>query len=130
MCENEIYSACDSIAWPMFSLGSLTFSLLFAALWIVALWFVFERAGRHGWAVFIPIYNAITFFRACGKSGWWVLLMLIPVANLVLYIIALAELSRRFGRGGGFTVGLFFLPIIFFPILAFSDNTYTNPNQA
>lgn len=39
-------------------------------------------------------------------------------------MIALAE---RFGKGAGFGIGLAFLGIIFFPILAFGDARYQGP---
>jgi len=50
--------------------------------------------------------------------------MLIPIVNFILIIIVLHQLSLSFGKGGGFTVGLLLLGIIFFPILAFSDAIY------
>lgn len=36
--------------------------------------------------------------------------------------------SQVFNKGIGFTFGLFFLPFIFFPILAFGDSVYKNPD--
>jgi hypothetical protein len=33
-------------------------------------------------------------------------------------------ISQKFGNGVGFTLGLIFLPFIFFPILAFGDYKY------
>jgi hypothetical protein len=37
------------------------------------------------------------------------------------------ELSKSFGKGAGFTVGMLFLPIIFYPILAFGSAQYVGP---
>ena len=34
------------------------------------------------------------------------------------------KLAKAFGKGGGFAVGLIFLPYVFEPILAFSDAAY------
>ena len=38
-------------------------------------------------------------------------------------------LSKAFGKDEGFTVGLVFLGIVFFPILAFSDAQYVYGNE-
>lgn len=99
-------------------------------LMLVSCWKIFTKAGQPGWASLIPIYNAYVFLKIAGKPGWWLLLLFIPIANLVIMILALAGLSATFGKGAGFTVGLLFLPIIFYPILAFSDAQYTPPVPA
>jgi hypothetical protein len=45
--------------------------------------------------------------------------------NLVIYIIILHGLSKSFGKGVGFTVGLFFFRFIFIPILGFGSAVYS-----
>lgn len=91
---------------------------------IVALWFVLEKAGEPGWAAIIPIYNYLMVIKIAGKPWWFILLTLIPVVNLVIYIIILNGLSKSFGKDEGFTVGLFFLHFIFLPILGFGQSKY------
>lgn len=95
-----------------------------ALLEIVALWFVLDKAGEPGWAAIIPIYNYLMVIKIAGKPWWFILLMLIPVVNLVIYIIILNGLSRNFGKSEAFTVGLFFLRFIFLPILGFGKSTF------
>ncbi len=92
---------------------------------IAALWKVFVKAGKPGWAVLIPIYNAYVFLQIAGKPGWWLVLLFIPLINIVAGIIALASLAKKFGKGTGFVVGLILLPFIFYPILGFGDAQYT-----
>lgn len=92
---------------------------------IAALWKVFVKAGQPGWAVLIPIYNTYVFLKIAGKPGWWLILLFIPLINIVMGIIALASLAKKFGKGAGFVVGLIFLPFIFYPILGFGDAKYT-----
>jgi hypothetical protein len=91
---------------------------------IAALWKVFEKAGQPGWASIIPFYNSYVILKIAGKPGWWLLLYLIPVVNLVIHIIVMIDFARSFGQGTGFGIGLTFLSIIFMPILAFSDAKY------
>jgi len=100
------------------------FSLLVSILYIVSLWKIFAKAGKPGWASIVPIYNVIVMLEITGKPIWWIILLFIPVVNLVISIIVIVELANKFGKSGGFAVGLIFLPVIFYPILAFSDAKY------
>ena len=102
--------------------------IIYLAVAVVAIagqWKVFEKAGEPGWQAIIPIWNVITLLRIVNRPWWWLLLMLIPIVNLVIAIIALNRLSRSFGQGTGFTIGLILLPIVFYPILGFGAATYT-----
>jgi ABC-type antimicrobial peptide transport system permease subunit len=100
-------------------------SICITVLEIVALWFVFEKAGEPGWAAIIPIYNALIVIKIAGKPWWWILLALIPLVNLIFYILVLDGLSKNFGKTSAFTVGLFFLRFIFLPILGFGKSQYS-----
>jgi hypothetical protein len=95
-------------------------------LLIAAMWTAFNKAGQPGWAVIIPIYNAIVFFRVIGKPWWWLFLCMIPIINIIWVIWSLNLLSKSFGRNEGFTVGLILLPVIFIPILGFGSK-YVGP---
>jgi hypothetical protein len=102
-------------------------SVILTILMIFALWIIYTKAGKPGWACIIPIYNLIVLLEIVGKPWWWFLLMLIPVVNVVIAVIVYHNLSLSFGKGAGFTAGLIFLSIIFFPILAFGDAKYLGP---
>lgn len=65
-----------------------------------------------------------------GKPVWWIVLFLIPFVNIIISIIATNEVSKSFGRGAGTTVGLIFLPFIFYPVLAFGSAQYQGTQQA
>jgi hypothetical protein len=96
--------------------------LAVAVFMLVSYWKVFVKAGMPGWACLIPIYNAYVWLKIAGKPWWWLLLMLIPLVNVVFFILANIGAAERFGKGAGFGFGLSFLPFIFFPILAFGDS--------
>lgn len=102
----------------------ITLAIVIIIITIVSNWLIYEKAGKHGWSCIIPIYNFIVFLQIIGKPWWWILLMIIPFANIVLAIILIHRLSLAFGKGAGFTVGLIILPFIFFPILALGDANY------
>ena len=113
---------CGSAMMP--SLLMMIIGLAFSILMIVAMWKVFVKAGRPGWAVLIPIYNTYVFLKIAGKPGWWLIWFFIPLLNLFVGIIATVAFAQRFGKGAGFVVGLILLPIIFIPILAFGEAQY------
>ncbi len=106
-------------------LGFLIFWGAFVILMIVSMWKVFSKAGQPGWAAIIPIYNIYILLKVAGKPGWWLILMIIPIVNFVIGIITVLAIAQRFGKGGGFAVGLLLLPIVFYPILAFGSAQYT-----
>ena len=106
--------------------------LAVAALMIASWWKIFTKAGRKGYISLIPIYNTWVLYEIAGLKGWYVLLGLVPIfggiALLVLNIMCYINLSKAFGKDGGFAAGLIFLPAIFFPILAFGKSQYQGTN--
>jgi hypothetical protein len=104
--------------------GMLILYLAIIVLLIASIWKVFTKAGQPGWAAIVPIYNFVVMLQVAKKPVWWILLFLIPVVNIVIMIIMFHAISQKFGNGVGFTLGLIFLPFIFFPILAFGDYKY------
>ena len=97
---------------------------------IASQWIVFRKAGKPGWAVIIPVYNFVVVLRIVNRPIWWIILMFIPLVNFVISIILINDLAKSFGKGTGFTIGLFFLSFIFLPILAFGKSQYTKPVRA
>lgn len=111
--------------------GFLVFLILIVILMIVSMWIIFQKAGRHGWAAIIPIYNTIVQFQVAKMNPWLVLLYLlaiIPIVGqllcLVLNIVVVAKMGSAFNKGTGFIIGMIFLPFIFYPILAFGGSQY------
>ncbi len=55
-------------------------------------------------------------------------MFVIAIIELVLNIIIYARLAKSFGKSTAFTVGLVFIPNIFFLILGFDSSQYIGPN--
>ena len=108
---------------PLFWIFYSAFTILMIAAW----WKIFTKAGQPGWACIIPIYNLYVWCKIVGRPWWWILLMLIPFVNFIILIILIIDLAKSFGKGVGFGIGLFLLPIIFFPILGFGSAQYQGP---
>ena len=98
--------------------------IVFVVLMVASLWKVFSKAGQPGWAAIIPIVNLYFLCKVAGRPGWWLILLLIPFVDIVIFIIVDIDIAKRFGKGAGFGIGLFLLPFIFFPILAFGSAQY------
>ena len=62
--------------------------------------------------------------KVAGKPGWWLILFFIPIVNIITEIVMYVGIANNFGKGGGFAVGMIFLPFIFFPILGFGSARY------
>lgn len=106
----------------------LVFILIIALPVIIGMWKTFQKAGKGGWECIVPVYNNIVLADIVGKPMWWGLLCLIPYVGLIWGIWMLNLLSKSFGKDTAFTIGLVFLPFIFFPILGFGSAQYLGPN--
>ena len=97
---------------------------------VAGLWRVFTKAGEAGWKAIIPIWNALVLLRIVGRPLWWIILLLIPLVNFIVWLIVSLDLAKSFGKGSGFGVGLWLLSFIFVPILGFGSATYQGGNSA
>ena len=93
-------------------------------LYVGSWWGLFTKPGRPGWISLIPIHNVFQAFEVARTLRWWAVLLLIPIVNVFVAMIFYISLAQNFGRGVGFALGLFFLGIVFLPILAFSSARY------
>ena len=91
---------------------------------IIVRWKIFKKAGRHGWAAIVPVYNEITYLKVSNLSAWWILILIIPVIGWAIYgiikIISNFTLADAYGKGILFGFGLLIFEIIFESILAFN----------
>lgn len=109
--------------------------ILFVVVLFVALWKVFSKAGKPGWAALVPFYNAWVLAEIAGKPGWWglgiILVNLVPFVgpaiSLVVSLLISLEIAKKFGKSPVFgVVGLWLFSLIGYLILAFGDAKYQN----
>ena len=137
------------IATILSMMGVIIFvSMILAILMIVSLWRVFKKAGEEGWKAIIPFYNQYTLYKIVWDTKYffvtlalivvlWLSLWLTSLTSIfmILYLACLLalvviqikathKLSKSFGHGGGFTVGLIFLSVVFIPMLGFGTSQY------
>jgi hypothetical protein len=112
---------------PLAALLFILIGLAFTALWIAGAWKMFEKAGQPGWGILVPIYNLLLIVRIAGSPDWMFILLLIPGVNIVAHILVSLELGKRFSRGAAFTIGLIFIPAVFYALIGFGSDQYTPP---
>ncbi len=113
-----------------FFCGFAVVILVACLLQTISMWIVFEKAGEPGWAAIVPYYNMWVLAEVGDKPGWLGLLFCfggaIPfvgsIVVLVLWAVISIGVARAFGRGVGFGIGLALVPIVFYPILAFTSD--------
>lgn len=110
------------------------FKLVFAFLVVVMVYsiiitgLIFKKVGKPSFATIIPIYRDIIHLKMCNFSPWLLILVFIPVigwlALMAIAVVSRFELSRNFGHGFFFGLGLLILPIFFRTYLALSNDEY------
>ena len=90
----------------------------------VGSWGLFTKAGEPGWAALVPGYNLFLLTRISGISPFWSLVFVVPAANMFLWFVICDQLSLKFGKGIGTSLGLMCLGFVFFPVLGFSSAEY------
>ena len=135
--------------------AAIVICLVWYVLQVIARWKIFTKAGEKGWKAIIPVYNEYVMYKISWKTMWfWIgigLIVLYSVfsslytnnangflgflsivfflAYIVVSIIQLHKLSKSFGHGVGFTVGLVLLNPIFMLILAFDSSKYIGAQE-
>jgi hypothetical protein len=91
---------------------------------------VFHKAGEPAWAVIVPFYNLWILARIGNKPPYLglaiLLLSMIPVvgnfASCIALIVISIGVAKAFNRNFIFGIGLWLMPFVFYPILAFSKD--------
>jgi hypothetical protein len=109
-------------------LGTSLVFFLIALVALVAMWKIFVKAGKPGWAAIIPFYNLYVGLQIVGRPGWWLILFFIPLVNVVVSVIYAIDMAKAFGKDAVFgVVGLWLFSIIGYLILAFDGSQYVGP---
>lgn len=84
-------------------------------------WGVYKKGGYKGWEGIVPFYNNYCLYKMADVSvALFIISIFIPVVNIYMYF----ELAKKFGKDPIYGLGLFFLGIIFMPILGYGSAEY------
>ncbi len=125
------YSSTPTVDSSYASASPMTvvIQLVLVVFYVWVFWKLFVKAGKPGWAAIIPFYNAYVQLKIIGRPGWWLLLFLIPIVNIVIAVIVAIDTAKSFGKSAAYgVVGLFLFGFIGYPVLALSKSTtYVGP---
>lgn len=118
-------------------LGFMTFFLVLALVsYVVTSWLfgrIFKKAGVEQWIAWVPIYNTWKLLEIGGQQGFWAVLSLIPIVNIVAAVfvyIAMYNIGKNLGKEGWFVLLAIFLPLVWLIWLAFDDSKWHGPKVA
>ncbi len=98
----------------------------------VGLYKLFEKAGYAGWKALVPILNIYICTKITGKGISWFIMLLIPVLNVVVWLLMANEIAKVFGKETFWAyVGSMMVPYIFFLKIGFDkDVRYIGPHPS
>ena len=85
---------------------------------------IFEKAHKDPKSAYYPILNLFVMFEVVEMSSFLGILLFIPIINLIPLITMLYKLGKIFNTSTLFIIGLIIMPVIFYPVLAFSKRKY------
>lgn len=107
------------------------FAVAITVVAIVAMWKMFTKAGKPGWASIVPIYNVYVMLQIIGRPGWWLLLFFIPFVNIVIAVVIALDTAKAFGKDALFGIlGNFLFSPIGYLIIGFGKSQYVGPVAA
>lgn len=134
------------------ALGALAmFFVMCFVLEVAACWRIFQKAGHGGWKSLIPVYSNYIRYQISWRPLWfWISALLLVVsiglsycsgqsflvdaagllvglATGLIHLAACWQLSRAFGRGALFALGMALFPPLFTLILGLGGAEYQGP---
>lgn len=124
--------------------------LIWYVIQVIAHWRIFTKGGEAGWKSIIPFYNEYTLYKLCWQTKFfWINIIagfissflycysqpgdnsvlssiaaVLVLVSIVIYVMRQNKLSKSFGHGVVFTLGLIFLDPIFKLILGLGSSQY------
>ena len=124
--SNNFASTAADISIILFaSLGFTVFIIFVYALYSYLLSRIFKKSQIPQWTAWVPIYSTWKILVLGEQPGFWAILSIVPVANIVAAIylcIAMHRIGKKFGKKDEFVLLAIFLPIVWLLILAFGTS--------
>ena len=85
---------------------------------------IFEKANVQPAYAYIPILGWYFLCKIADKNGWKIIFLFIPYLNIVYLLVLSLKLAKVFNRSILYGIGIFILPIVFIPMVAFDESKY------
>lgn len=102
----------------------LAFTFLMSVILMVGGANLFKKASRNPITAYYPILNLFTLLEIAEMSTFFGILFFVPVINLFVISILSYKIGKQFNCNFGYKLGLILFPIMFYPLLSFSDKKY------
>jgi Family of unknown function (DUF5684) len=122
--QAETMGPAAFIMFFMFYLFALAIGYVISSVLLARL---FKKAGIEQWIAWVPIYNTWKLLEMGGQQGFWAVLALVPVVNIVSVVymyIAMYYIGLKLGKEGWWIVIAILVPIVWLAILAFDDSKW------
>ena len=134
----EYESSIDGMSGPdsaaaaaiFFTMMLFTFFIFIIIYVVVALLLgrIFKKAGVDQWIAWVPFYNTWKTLQLGGQQGFWAILAVIPIVNIVAAIflyIAMYNIGLKLQKEGWFVLLAIFVPIVWYAWLALDSSKWS-----
>jgi hypothetical protein len=92
----------------------LAVSIVLYLYFSFCLFIIAKKTGNLDNAIlaWLPIINIILLIQIAKKPIWWILLLLVPLVNIIIYVIIWMKIAEARGKPSWLGV-LFIIPVIF-----------------
>ena len=129
---NTPTSADTAVGLAVFTAFFSFFFLFAIALYVVSalcMMSIFKKAGVIAWIAWVPFYNQWKLLEIGGQQGFWAVLAIVPIVNIISAIfmyIAMYHIGKKLGKEGAFVLLAIFLPIVWFIWLAVDHSKWND----
>ena len=103
---NELFNLINSkVAVMVFLINYIVCSITWCKL-------ALKANMKEQWMAFIPFFQFVLFLHLIDRSGWYIILLILPLINIILVEVWLAEFYSSFNVGVFCTV----MSLIIYPI--------------
>lgn len=89
----------DSSATGLLILAAAVLGFLFYAYFAICLVVIARKTDTpNGWMAWVPVLNLVLMCSVARKPGWWVVLCLVPVVNLLVFVALWMGIAEQRGR--------------------------------
>lgn len=121
-----------AVAVGAFLLFSFFFFIFFIGIYVVmalCLMRIFKKAGVKEWIAWVPFYNTWKMLEIGGQQGFWAVLAILPLVNIVSAVfmyIAMYNIGLKLGKDGAYVLIAIFLAPIWFILMAVDKSPWND----
>lgn len=111
--------------WGVFASVTMLFSVLIS----LTCNNIFKVMGKNKMQGYIPVYNLFNLLDIVNLNRMCFILLVLPLSNILMIYIILYRISIIFHTNKIFSIGLLVMPVIFLPMLNFSNKLDIRPRK-